>query len=76
MKKQSIKNQLLNEMRKHQYMRTSDVIKWGTKHGSNTAERKARLLSEEGKIHRMSKDAKEYLFGKTRESIWEINIGK
>ena len=51
-------------------MRTSEVIRWGIENHSNTASRKARVLCEEGKIERMDKETKLWLFGKMKESVW------
>lgn len=53
-------------------MKTSDVIKWGIENHSNRAERNARELANEGKIFRMSKDNKEFMFGKIREEVWVV----
>jgi len=70
MKKTSIKDNLLKEIKRRGYMRTSGVIRWGIENHSNTAERKARLLCEEGKIERMDKETSLWLFGKMKESVW------
>ena len=70
MKKTSIKDNLLKEIKRHSYMKTSSVIRWGINNHTNTAERKARLLCEEGKIERMDKKTSLRLFGKMKEKIW------
>lgn len=66
----NIKDKLLKVIKNIGYMKTSDVIRWGIENHSNTASRKARLLCEEGKIERMDKDTKLWMFGKTKESVW------
>jgi len=70
MKKTSIKDNLLKEIKRRGYMRTSGVIRWGIENHSNTASRKARVLCEEGKIERMDKETKLRWFGKMKESVW------
>jgi len=68
----SKKEQLLDFIRAKHYVRTSDVIKWGSLNYCNRAERYARTLAEEGKIIRLTQQEKVFRFGKTREDIWEI----
>ena len=68
----SKKEQLLDFIRAKNYVRTSDVIKWGSLNYCNGAERHARTLAKEGKIIRLTQQEKVFRFGKTREDIWEI----
>ena len=66
----NIKDELLKKIKRHSYMKTSSVIRWGINNHTNTASRKARLLCEEGKIKRMDKETSLRLFGKMKEKIW------
>ena len=68
----NIKDELLKKIKRHSYMKTSSVIRWGINNHTNTASRKARLLCEEGKIKRMDKETSLRLFGKMKEKIWVL----
>ena len=69
---QSKKDQLLEYIKEKHYCRTSEVIRWGSAHFDNRADRNARLLAEEGRIKRISDEEKNFRFAKTAEDIWEF----
>jgi hypothetical protein len=52
------------------YVRTSDVIRWGTKNFSNRADRDARLLAESGTIRRLTEEEKRRYFGLISEDVY------
>lgn len=66
----SDKNLLLQFIKNKKWARTSEVISWGVKNYSNRADRNARVLAEEGKIRRMTKEEKEYHFCDIGEDVW------
>ena len=66
------KDQLLDFIRDRVWVRTSEIITWGSKNYYNRAERTARDLASEGLIRRMPEELKKLRFSKTREDVWEI----
>jgi len=68
----SIKDKLLEEFQTRGEMKTSDVIQWGIRNYANTAQRKARILANEGKIKRMNKAKKLMKYGRIKEKIWVV----
>lgn len=71
-KPQNKKTQLLEFIRQCRWVRTSEIIRWGSDHFYNRADRSARDLATEGKIRRMPESIKKFRFGLTREDVWEI----
>lgn len=67
------KDRLWNWLKTKGYVRTSEIIKWGTENFSNRADRNARVLAEEGKLVRMDKQKKLRYFGNIREEVYEVN---
>lgn len=65
------KDLLLNFIKEKHYVRTSEVIRFGSANFDNRADRNARLLAQEGKIKRLSKQEKIFRFGNTKEGIYE-----
>lgn len=72
LEKKSKKEQLLDYIREKHYVRTSEVIRWGSAHYDNRADRNARLLAEEGRIKRVSDEEKAFRFQPSKEDIWEF----
>jgi hypothetical protein len=69
--KPSKKEQLLSYIRALRYVKTSEVINWGSDHYSNRADRDARQLAQEGKIRRLSKEERMLRFGNIKEFVYE-----
>ena len=67
--KKSKKDFLLEYIREKKWVRTSDVIRWGSEHYDNRACRNARQLAKDGLIRRMSKEEKLFRFD-TKEDLW------
>ena len=56
-----------------QYIRTSEIIKWGCNDGySNRAARNARVLANKGVIQRISRTEATLLGFNTKEGIYKI----
>lgn len=53
-------------------IRTSDIISWGSIHYSNSAERNARHLREEGYLERISRNELLAMGIKTREQAYRV----
>lgn len=70
-KPQNKKTQLLDFIRQRKWVRTSEIIRWGSDHFYNRADRSARDLATERKIRRMPESAKNFRFGRTKEDVWE-----
>ena len=68
----SKKDLLLDYIKAKHYCRTSEVIKFGSDHFDNRADRNARLLAEEGRIKRVSDEEKVFRFQNTKEDVWEF----
>lgn len=68
----SKKDQLYNWMKKKVYVRTSEVLWWGTQNFCNTSDRLARKLNKEKRIRRMDEKEKIFRFGKIGEDVWTI----
>ena len=69
--KRSVKSKLVDFMKAKQYIRTSEVIRWGYEHYSNTAERTARKLAQKGLIRRLNDLEKFQRFGyNLKEDVW------
>lgn len=66
------KEELFNFIRDRVWVRTSEIIAWGSKNYYNRAERTARDLATEGKIKRMSEELKKLRYSKTKEEVWEV----
>jgi len=66
------KEQLFNFIRDKVWVRTSEIIAWGSRNYYNRAERTARDLATEGKIRRMPEELKKLRFKETREEVWEV----
>jgi hypothetical protein len=56
----------------HRPIKTSEVIRWGSDHFSNRADRNARQLANDGKIERLSDTEKQQLFGNIKEDVWRV----
>ena len=68
----SKKEQLLDYIKSIHYARTSEIIRWGSAHFDNRADRNARQLAVEGRIKRVSDEEKIFRFQDTKEDIWEF----
>lgn len=68
----SKKDQLLIWLRTKQYVKTSDIMKWGIDNYCNCPDRIARKLAEDGALRRMAKETKILLFGNISEDVWEV----
>ena len=66
------KDQILDFIREKTWVRTSEIIAFGSRIYYNRAERTARDLATEGQIRRMPEELKKLRFKETREEIWEI----
>lgn len=71
-KRSSKKDQLYNFIRDKKWVKTSEIILWGTKNYYNRADRTARDLAKENKIMRMSDDKKNFYFNHSKEDVWMI----
>jgi len=71
-KPKSKKMQLLEWIKLHHWVKTSEVIQWGQEHYYNRAEKTARELAEgeDPKIKRMSKDEILLRFGNIGQGVW------
>ncbi len=73
MKPPSKKELLLRSIRALGYMKTSEVIAWGSSRYSNRADRDARQLAKEGLIKRMSPGEIAMRFkNKIKEGVWKV----
>lgn len=71
--RQSKKDLLLDYIKEKHYVRTSEIIRWGSDHYDNRADRNARQLATEGRIRRVSLSEKLLRFsGNIKEDIWEF----
>ena len=68
----SSKDKLYEFIKRKQYVRTSEIIRFGVDNFSNRADRNARQLAKEGKIRRMNPDKQKHLFGELKEKVWVI----
>lgn len=68
----SKKDLLLCEIRDKHYMKTSDVIRFGSQNFSNRADRDMRALAADGLVRRLSDQQKIMIFGNIREDVWEF----
>lgn len=66
------KEQILDFIREKTWVRTSEIIAFGSRIYYNRAERTARDLATEGKIRRMPEELKKLRFFNTREDVWEV----
>ena len=66
------KEQILDFIREKTWVRTSEIIAFGSRIFYNRAERTARDLATEGKIRRMPEHLKELRFPRTKEEVWEV----
>lgn len=66
------KEQLYLFIKGKEFVRTSEVIRWGTENFSNRAERDARQLAQDGLIVRMDDSEKRFRGFNTKEDIWKI----
>ena len=66
------KELLLEFIKQRHYVRTSEVIRFGSDHFDNRADRNARQLATEGRIKRISDEEKLFRFQATKEDIWEF----
>jgi len=67
----SDKDLLCEFMKQKRWARTSEIIRFGSEHFSNRADRNARQLAREGLIRRMNKQLQDLRFGKIGERVWE-----
>jgi len=68
-KKESLKDWLRGKL----YVRTSDIIRWGSEHYCNGSDRIARQLAEEGFMKRLSKQEKKNACFNTAEGVYRLN---
>lgn len=71
-KNKTKKELVLDFIRQHKWVRTSEVIRYGLSIFTNRGDRYARDLSKEGRIRRMPEDLKNFRFNRTREEVWEF----
>lgn len=65
------KARLLAEIKYRGMMKTSDVIRWGSLHYSNRADRDMRQLGEDGEVRRLTDEEKiQHKFGNIKEDVW------
>ena len=72
--KRSAKEKLWDWILSQRYVKTSDVIRWGTENFSNRALRNAQALAQEypDKIKRMDDVDKVMRFGNIKEDVWVV----
>ena len=68
----SDKENLKNWLMQFKYVRTSQILAWGTKFYSNRADRNARVLREEGFLRRLDGEETARVFGETKELGYEV----
>lgn len=68
--KKTKKEMLLEFVREKKYAKSHEITEWGLKNYLNSAERRMRELSQEGKVRRLNKVEKQFRFGDIREDVW------
>jgi hypothetical protein len=65
---------LTDWMRTKRYVRTSEVIKWGSENYSNRALRNAQAFAQKNpaRLRRLTDDEKHRHFGYIKEDVWEV----
>jgi hypothetical protein len=71
----SKKQQILDFIREKHWVKTHEVIAFGSEIFCNLALRTAQELASEGNIKRLSKDEKVFRFGLIKEDVWEYIKG-
>lgn len=71
-KKEQLLDWMLERLETKNWVRTSDVIAWGSKNFSNRAMRDAQQLCAEGRFRRMTDEEQRSYFNST-ESAWVRN---
>ena len=74
-KPKSKKSQLLEWIKQKHYVKTSEILLWGTQNYSNRASRNARQLTQDGNIRRLSHQEIILHFGKISEAVYEYIKG-
>lgn len=57
-KREMLLDWIIEYLETHNWLRTSQIIAWGTKNFSNRADRDARQLCSEGRFRRMTEEEK------------------
>lgn len=70
--KLSKKNQLWNFLKQYKFVRTSDIMQWGIRNYTNSPDRYARRLAEEGKLIRLTPSQKISAGFNTREGVYQV----
>ena len=68
----SDKDRLIEWLKKRRYVRTSEILKWGCENFSNRSGRNKQELCQEGFLRRLSEEEKYRLFGRSKESVYEV----
>ena len=68
--KRNAKEKLLAWASEKQYIRTSEVIAWGSKNFSNRALRNMQQLAQDGLFVRLTDEEKLREFGCIKEDVW------
>uniref|UniRef100_A0A6M3L9L4 Uncharacterized protein n=1 Tax=viral metagenome TaxID=1070528 RepID=A0A6M3L9L4_9ZZZZ len=66
------KERLWEWLKTKEFVKTSEILFWGCNNYSNRADRNARLLAQEGKLERLSKDEKILRFGNIGEEVYKV----
>lgn len=74
--KRSAKKKLFDWAFTKDYIKTSDVILWGTKNFSNRSLRNMQTLAQEGKFRRLTEEEKIQTFGHIKEDVWRKEDSK
>lgn len=66
------KERLWHFLKQRKFVRTSEIIRWGSNNGSNRADRNARDFAERGLMRRLTEDEVERLYGRIGEGVYEV----
>ena len=66
------KDRLKNWLSQRQYVRTSEIIRWGCENYSNRANRNKQEFVQMGLLKRLSHEEKDRLFGLLKEDVYEV----
>jgi hypothetical protein len=73
MEKLTAKQRLIEWLSTKQYVRTSEIMRWGSNGGySNRADRNCRELRQEGFLRRLDHEETKRIFGETKEQAYEV----
>ncbi len=66
------KEALLGYIKTKEFIKTSDIIRWGCNNMCNSSTRYAREFAEKGVIERLTKDEKIFRFGNIVEEVYKV----